>query len=491
MLELKQSLNLRLQQTLVMTPQLQQAIRLLQLNRMELVDAIQAEMEQNPALEEELRPEPSALEEEAAILKEDPAMLQPVREVEKPKEVSGDSQAANEIDWTQWLESYNSYSPPGAAPKAEGNEDLPTLEQTLKASETLQEHLLWQLHMAKLVDADISIAEEIIGSLDENGFLSGEHITEEIAIRLKVSVEHVERVLGLVQQLEPLGIASRDLKECLLIQLRVSGNKNKLAEKLVQEYLPELEKRNYQGIAKKEEVEIEAVGEALKIIQRLDPRPARNFGGEDSIYITPDIYVHKIGDEYVIVQNEDGLPLLRVSKYYRAALANGMSSEAKSYVNEKLRSATWLIRSIHQRQKTIYRVMESILKFQRDFFDKGIHELKPLILRNVAEDIGMHESTISRVTSNKYVHTPQGIFELKYFFNSSINTMEGEDSVASASVKHRIKQIIEVEDPKHPLSDQAIVEILSKEDIDIARRTVAKYREALGILSSSKRKQIL
>jgi RNA polymerase sigma-54 factor len=262
-----------------------------------------------------------------------------------------------------------------------------------------------------------------------------------------------------------------------------------LAEKLVIEHLADLEKRNFQQIAKKEEVTMEAVGQALEIIQKLDPRPARNFGGENSIYITPDIYVQKIGDEYVIVQNEDGLPMLRVSKYYRQALANGMNGEAKSYVQEKLRSAQWLIRSIHQRQRTIHKVMESILKFQRDFFDKGIGELKPLILRDVAEDIGMHESTISRVTSNKYVHTPQGIFELKYFFNSSISRSEGED-VASASVKHRIKQLIDGEDHQQPLSDQVIVEMLKKENIDIARRTVAKYREAMGILSSSKRRQI-
>jgi RNA polymerase sigma-54 factor len=488
--ELKQSLNLKLQQQLVMTPQLQQAIRLLQLSRLELVDAIQAELEQNPALEEELRPDKNAIADEAAIHHVDPKDMQPVPEPrEKPLEVKGDNQNANDIDWQQWLETYNSTAPQGVSYK-QSSEELPNLEQTLTRSETLQEHLLWQLGLMQMVEADGAIAAEIIGALDDSGFFSGERPCEDVAIRLNVSVEHVERVLKRVQEFDPIGVAARDLTECLLIQLHHFKNDNKLAERLILEFMSELEKRNFQAIAKKCECAMEDVAEALKVIQALDPRPARNFGAQNSVYITPDIYVYKVGDEYVIVQNEDGLPMLRVSKYYRQALSNGMNGEAKSYVQEKLRSAQWLIRSIHQRQRTIYRVMESILKFQRDFFDKGIGHLKPLILRDVAEDIGMHESTISRVTSNKYVHTPQGIFELKYFFNSSIQRSEGED-VASASVKHRIKQLIESEDQHHPYSDQAIVEVLKKENIEIARRTVAKYRESMGILSSSKRRKIL
>jgi RNA polymerase sigma-54 factor len=487
--ELKQSLNLKLQQQLVMTPQLQQAIRLLQLSRMELLDAINQELEQNPALEEELRPERDAIEQEAAITGDEPKNLEPAAEPDRATEVKGDTDGANDIDWQQWLETYNSSAPSGVNYR-QSSEELPNLEQTLTRTETLYDHLVWQLGLMQMVEADHAIALEIIGSLDDNGFLSGERPCEDIAIRLNVSVEHVERVLQKVQEFDPIGIAARDLKECLLLQVHHFKYDSKLAERLVIEFLPELEKRNFQTIAKKCECTIEDVAEALKIIQSLDPRPARNFGGQNSIYITPDIYVHKVGDDYVIVQNEDGLPMLRVSKYYRAALANGMNGEAKSYVQEKLRSAQWLIRSIHQRQRTIYKVMESILKFQRDFFDKGIGHLKPLILRDVAEDIGMHESTISRVTSNKYVHTPQGIFELKYFFNSSIGRSDGDD-VASASVKHRIKQLIESEDAKHPFSDQAIVDVLQKENIEIARRTVAKYRESMGILSSSKRRKIL
>ncbi|MEL7370035.1 MAG: RNA polymerase factor sigma-54 [Myxococcota bacterium] len=488
MLELRQSLNLKLQQSLVMTPQLQQAIRLLQLNRMELLDAIHAEMEQNPALEEEVREDPRAVAEEALVSGQDPQQTTERIETDRAKEVAGNEDNAMDIDWQQWLEQYNS-APAGGGIRRDSPEDVPNLEQTVSTEETLYEHLVWQLNLAQVVDSDRRIALEIIGALDENGFLVGARPTEDIAIRLDVSVDHVERVLGLVQQFEPPGIAARNITECLRNQLAIQGNTNPLAEKLVDEYLPELEKRNYQAIAKKEEVELEEVGAALKIIQRLDPRPARNFGGENSIYITPDIYVYKVGDEFVIVQNEDGMPMLRVSKYYRTALSDGMNGAAKNYVQEKLRSAQWLIRSIHQRQRTIYKVMESILRFQRDFFEKGIEHLKPLILRDVAEDIGMHESTISRVTTNKYVHTPQGIFELKYFFNSSITGGDGD--VASTSVKHRIKQLIETEDSKRPFSDQALVELLKKENIKIARRTVAKYREAMGILSSSKRRKIL
>ena len=489
MLELRQSINLKLQQSLVMTPQLQQAIRLLQLNRMELLDAINAELEQNPALEEDMREDPGAAAQEALVTGQDPSETTQRVESDRAKEVSGNEDNAMDIDWQQWLEQYSASAPTGGGIRRDAPEDVPNLEQTVSTEETLYQHLEWQLNLAQVVDADRLIALEIIGALDENGFLSGERPTEDIAIRLGVSVDHVERVLGLVQQFEPPGIAARDITECLLIQLKMQGNTNRLAEKLVSEYLTDLEKRNYQAIAKHEEVEMEEVAAALKIIQRLDPRPARNFGGENSIYITPDIYVYKIGNEFVIVQNEDGMPMLRVSKYYRAALNDGMNGAAKNYVQEKLRSAQWLIRSIHQRQRTIYKVMESILKFQRDFFEKGIEHLKPLILRDVAEDIKMHESTISRVTTNKYVHTPQGIFELKYFFNSSITGGDGD--VASTSVKHRIKQLIEAEDAKRPYSDQALVELLKKENIKIARRTVAKYREGMGILSSSKRRKIL
>ena len=473
-----------------MTPQLQQAIRLLQLNRMELVDAIQAEIEQNPALEEESRPEPAELEREAALTGEAPKLEE--RSVpDKANEVTGDEANANDIDWQQWLEQYSSSAPTGNGIRRESAEDIPNLEQTLTAELTLQEHLENQVGLLQMVDDDRAIALEIIGALDERGYLVGERPTEEIAISLDKSVDHVERVLAIVQRLDPVGVAARSLTECLLIQMEVNECNEPLAEKLVRDYLSDLEKRNFHAIAKAEEVELERIVAALEVIRSLDPRPARNFGGENSVYITPDIYVYKVGDDYQIVLNEDGLPKLRIAGYYRKALQNGMNRDARRYVKDKLDSAKWLISSIHRRQQTIYKVVESILKFQRDFFDKGIDHLKPLILRDVAQDIEMHESTVSRVTSNKYVHTPRGIFELKYFFSSSVGSASGGDDVASASVKNRIKHIIEGENPKRPFSDQAIVKALEKDDIKIARRTVAKYREAMGILSSTKRRKIL
>lgn len=507
-LELRQSIGLKLSQQLVMTPQLQQAIRLLQLNRLELIDAIHAELEQNPVLEEDMRQDDDVVHAEANVHGEEPAKAEAVMEPDKVSEVSAEGKdATKEIDWEQFLENSNSAPLPGGIRR--DGDDLPTIEQTLTKAETLFDHLTWQLSVSSMVEDDLKIAYEIVGSLDDSGFLPGDMPLEDIAIRLSerekaehvalgkpgtptvFRVEHVERVLSRVQELDPVGIAARTLEECLLIQIKHFGHKNPLVTRMIKEFMSDLEKRNFAAIAKKAECTIEEVGEAMKIIQTLDPRPARNFGEEKSIYITPDIYVHKVGDEYVIVSNEDGLPMLKISKYYKAALSNGMNAEAKAYVNEKLRSAKWLIESIQRRQRTIYRVMESILKFQRDFFDKGIEHLRPLILRDVADDIGMHESTISRVTSNKYVHTPRGIFELKYFFNSSIGRNDGEDDVASIAVKSRIKHIIGEEDHKQPLSDQAIVEILAKENIEIARRTVAKYRESLGILASSKRKKIL
>jgi RNA polymerase sigma-54 factor len=257
---------------------------------------------------------------------------------------------------------------------------------------------------------------------------------------------------------------------------------------IIERHLKHLESKNYAVIAKDLKISIEEVVKAVKVISRLEPKPGRAYSGEEPQYITPDVYVHKMGDKYVTVLNDDGLSKLRISGMYRAALKNGKAGEAKEYIQEKLRSAVWLIRSIHQRQRTIYKVTESIVKFQRDFLDKGIAHLKPLILRDVAEDIGMHESTVSRVTTNKYVHTPQGIYELKFFFNSAINRTGG-DEIASEAVKSHIKQIVAAEDARHPHSDQRIVEILKGQGIEIARRTVAKYREVLGILPSSKRKK--
>jgi RNA polymerase sigma-54 factor len=279
-----------------------------------------------------------------------------------------------------------------------------------------------------------------------------------------------------------------------MIQAKFMDPRQPLVEQMIQSHLGELERKNYSAIAKTLGVSLDKVIEATRVILEFEPKPGRSFNTGDTQYITPDIYVYKVADEFMIVLNEDGMPKLRISPYYKNILSSAQKDQnklTKEYVQEKLRSAVWLIRSIHNRQKTIYKVTEAIVKRQRDFFEKGVQHLKPMILKDVASDIGMHESTISRVTTNKFVHTPVGIFELKYFFNSSINAADGSDSLASEAVKEKIRQMIQKEDPKNPLSDQRIVELLRSENIDIARRTVAKYRDMLGILSSGKRKKII
>ena len=286
-----------------------------------------------------------------------------------------------------------------------------------------------------------------------------------------------------------MGVGSRDLKECLLAQARQLNLKGNEVELIIKDYLHHLEKKNYAAIAKALSLPMDQVIELSKIIFEMEPKPGRSFSSVDTHYITPDVYVYKMNGLYVISLNEDGLPRLKISNFYKNALqGKEASSLTKEYIQDKLRSAVWLIRSIHQRQRTIYKVTESIVKHQTAFLDKGLDHLRPMVLKDVASDIGMHESTVSRVTTNKYVHTPQGIFELKFFFNSSIGR-GGDSDVASETVKDKIKKMVEAEDVKHPLSDQQIVEMLQAQNITIARRTVAKYREMLNILPSSKRKK--
>jgi RNA polymerase sigma-54 factor len=485
-LEIRQ--QLKLSQQLVMTPQLQQAIKLLQLSRMELVDLVQQELEENPLLEEgnEQTEEPTA-EEERELPRNDETTAAADEYSEAIPEVSGANEGLNDIDWQTYLEGYNLGGT--AADNYEEDDERPGYENLLTRGTSLSDHLLWQLGLSHIDGARRSIAIEIIGNLNEDGYLVAS--LEEIAAATGASPETVGRVLTLVQEFDPVGVASRDLRECLLLQVRHLGMDGTLVETMLRDHIVDIENRKYPAIAKALGVSLDEVLGAAKIISQLDPRPGRPFGSEDVHYIVPDIFVHKIGDEYVVVLNDEGLPNLRINAFYRSALsgASGIDQKAGEYIQEKMRGAVWLIKSIHQRQRTIYKVTKSIVKFQRDFFDRGIEYLKPLVLRDVAEDIEMHESTISRVTTNKYVQTPQGLFELKYFFNSGINTTEGE-SVASESVKSRIKEIVTGENPRKPHSDQKIVELLHEHGIDIARRTVTKYREMLGIGSSTERKRL-
>jgi len=480
-LELRQSL--KLSQQLVMTPQLQQAIKLLQLSRLELVETVNQELEDNPVLELNQVEDESDRDEEGA-----PFPQEPVVEIKDNgfSEVRIEETPRHDIDWENYLGEYS--STPALPNMYETPTETPSYENFVASKTSLAEHLGWQLRMSRATEEENRIGVQIIGNLNSDGYLTA--TLEEIAVLEKVPVEQVERVLSLVQELDPVGVAARDLKECLLIQLRHLGLADSLPAKIVTNHLKDLENKNYLKIARQLKVTKENVFAAETIILNLDPRPGRAYAPDEPIYITPDVFVFKFGDDYMVVLNDDGLPKLKISQYFRAMLTtqNTLPAQTKEYLKGKMSSAMWLIRSIHQRQRTIYRVTESIMKFQRAFLDKGVEYLKPLVLRDVAEDVQMHESTISRVTTSKYVHTPQGLYELKFFFDSPVNRFFGE-SLASESVKKRIKQIIAAEDPHKPLSDQRIAEILRGANIDIARRTVAKYREMLNIAPSSKRKK--
>lgn len=469
---LKQSLSLG--QHLVLTPQLQQAIKLLQLSRMELENLINTEMVENPALEESSDSE---------------STIQGLNESVAPQEVKQDEnpQQGEDFNWDSYIDNFKSTP---SLPAYRGNEDeFPSYENTLTQAANLTDHLMWQLNMSDMDEKTKAMAEVIIGNVADDGYLQCS--LEEIAQKEKFDVHDLEAALYRVQEFDPLGVAARDLKECLLVQIYDMKLEDEMLERIVENHLPDLEKKNYAAITKALGLSMEEVVKRIKLIEELEPKPGRAFGGSPAHYIIPDIYIVKRGEEYVVMLNEDGLPKLKISPFYKNLIDEKGINEAatKEYVQGKLRSAVWLIRSIHQRQRTIFKVTESIVRQQKEFFDKGISHLKPMVLRDVANDIGMHESTISRVTTNKYVHTPRGIFELKFFFNSGISRVSGAD-VASETVKEKVKAIVSTEPPAHPFSDQKIVELLLKENINIARRTVAKYREMLGILPSSKRKKV-
>jgi RNA polymerase sigma-54 factor len=475
-MELRQ--QLKLTQQLIMTPQLQMAIKLLQLSRLELMDAIQHELEENPTLEES---QETVSKEQ---LDDGQAQLQPT---EKTKEVTIDEKLSGDIDWSNYIDEYNA---PGQIRFETEDRETPQYEAFISHKKSLSDHLLWQLLMAQPSEEEKRIGSLIIGNLNRDGYLQTS--VDDLAQQGGVTAEDIEEVLFLMQSLDPVGVCARDLKECLLLQANTLGLKNTLVTQIIENHITQLENKNYKAICRALKVTLDEVIAAVNIIVCMEPKPGRMFSEDEPQYITPDIYVYKTEDDFVVVVNDDGLPKLRVNSFYKQAIMRGadVSGNTRDYIQDKLRSAAWLIRSIHQRQKTIYKVMQSILKFQKDFFEKGIAHLKPMVLRDVAEDISMHESTISRVTTNKYAYTPQGIFELKYFFNSSINRVHGE-AIASASVQAKIKRLIDQENPAKPHSDSKMADLLKAENIDIARRTVAKYREMMGVLPSNKRKRYI
>jgi RNA polymerase sigma-54 factor len=477
-MELKQFL--KMQQQLVMTPQLQQAIKLLQLSRTELAETVQQELMENPVLELDGTTR-SAAEVGEAI----------------DRDAARDRDAGEpEFDLDRFVDDYAEYASDPASRELRLNDDvLPTLEQTVAERPTLADHLSWQLSLGSMTDDERRLAEAIIGNLDADGYIAADQLAA-LATDLGADPSDLESALtDIIQDLDPAGVGARTLSECLLIQARALFPRDDLVHALLERHLENLEKRNLPAILKDLDCDMEDLQGAMKLVRELEPKPGRNFSspGEEPQYVTPDVFVVPVGREFLVQLNEDGLPRLRLSRFYQRELkrTQGLARghEEREFIQGKFKSAMWLIRSIHQRQSTIRKVAESLVRFQRDFFERGVEHLRPLILREVADDIGMHESTVSRVTTNKFIHTPHGLFELKYFFNSRIQATEGAD-LASESVKQKIRKYIGQEDAKRPLSDQKLCDMLEAEGMSIARRTVAKYREMMGIAPSSQRRQM-
>jgi RNA polymerase sigma-54 factor len=487
-LELRQSL--KLSQQLVMTPQLQQAIKLLQLSRLELQQAIREELEINPVLEESQEgvadgEDAGGREDESPEAVAAPESDEPAKE---DQSLRGEGGLIDRVDWNYY---FGDGSPSEGRGEREREEDdgRPYYENLLTRKPTLAEHLEWQMGLSRADERLRRIAAYLIGNIDENGYLKVS--AEEAAEALSEPPEEVEKAIAAVQALDPKGVGARDLRECLMIQARERGEEFSLPLKILADHFDLFSRGDLAGISRRMRITREAVREAYQKLVSLSPKPGREFSGDDIHYITPDVYVFKVDGQWVINLNEDGQPRLRLSAYYRRLLSEGESlrKEDREFLKQKINSALWFIKSIQQRQRTIYKVMESIIKLQGEFLEHGPKYLKPLTLRDVAEDISMHESTVSRVTSGKYVYTPHGIFELKYFFNSGLNRDGGAEDIASKSVKEKIREIISAEGERKPLSDQELMRLLRNQGIRIARRTVTKYRAQLGMLPSSKRKK--
>jgi RNA polymerase sigma-54 factor len=471
---IQQKLQTKLAQKLILTPSLQQAIKLLPMSTLELADLLNQEVVENPLLEEVPTEELQATDAQPATEKEP----------EQPPAQKTDTWDDNDYEYF-----FGEYLDDGYRPRAPQEvKELPPIENTLSTMASLTDHLIWQLSIQTDDEQLREIGEAIVGNLDDDGYLVAS--VDELASMGPWPIDEVERALRLIQTFDPVGVAARDLQECLTLQIRHLGLDGTPTERIVTEHLRLLQNHQVPELAKRLGLTIDDLKHHIEIIRHLDPKPGSRYNPKQSQYVIPDVYVVKVEDQYVAVLNEEGLPQLRISPTYRRLLDKTQADntdETRAYVKDKFRSALWLIKSVEQRQKTIHKVATSIINFQRDFLDLGIEHLRPLVLRDVANDIGMHESTVSRVVTNKYMHTPQGVHEMKFFFHSGISSSYG-DAVSSVTIKQRIRKIIEQEDHRKPLSDSKIVNILQREGLMLARRTIAKYREELKIPTSNQRK---
>ncbi len=476
----EQKLELRLSQKLILTPQLQQSIKLLQLPLLELSQDINQELMNNPMLEESSEREPEDKKTSSEKAQDEESFREPSDDIEAPLEkifgfTTDNYFEERESDGRDFGYFY------------EGIEEISSPFERNRKKVDLYEHLLWQLRLSNTSETIGKTAEIIINNLNGDGYLQAS--LDEIAKLAEVEIKTVEEALSLVQEFDPSGVGARNLQECLILQLKLLELQGTHVEKILTEGFSELEGKKFKQLASKLKTSIDEILTAVKIIEGLEPRPGRNYSGDEPIHIIPDVFVEESDGKFIITLNDEGIPKLRLSNYYRKLLTNKklLGPEEKQFLEEKLRSAIWLLRSLDQRNRTIYKVTESILKFQEDFFRKGFEYLKPLNLKDIAEDLGLHESTISRVTSNKYLQCPQGLLNFRFFFSNAVPTTKG--NISSSTVKDIIKQIISAEDPEAPLNDKKIVELLKDMGINVARRTAAKYREELKIPSHIKRKK--
>lgn len=463
---MRMSFNLKLEQTqkLIMTPELQQAISLLQLSSMELHAFVQDELLSNPVLE-----------------------IDEGEESEKKTEEASDKgeHEKDAIDWDEYLKDQGHEPLPSI--NFRQTDEAPTYDHYLSKEPSLQEHLLFQLGLCSLTQTEKRIGEFLIGNIDHNGYLKGE--ISEFAILLGVDLGEIIALLETIQKFDPMGVGARNLQECLLLQLQERTNIHPLAKKIIAEYLGDVADNKFKKIAAALQVDVATVQEAVDYIRTLDPKPGRLIGDiRDVRYVVPDVTIEKVSGEYVVLVNEHATPRLTVNSYYRSLLCKEDESGTNTFIKSRLDSALWLLRSIEQRRLTLFRVTECIVEMQQGFFEEGIKHLKPMTLRQVADEVGVHESTVSRATSNKYAQTPRGLFPLKFFFASGVEDFHGT-SVSSESVKSHMKELINAENEFRPLSDQKLMELLAKRGIIVSRRTVAKYREELSIPSSNKRKR--